>query len=56
MESKLIIVGVLLIIVVIIRHFLPKGILPRIGYHLEVPGYLIAGIGIILLIAGVLLG
>jgi hypothetical protein len=56
MESKLVIVGVLLIIVGIIKHFIPKGILPRIGYHLDVPGYLIAGIGIILLIAGLLLG
>jgi hypothetical protein len=56
MEIKLVVVGVLLIIAGIIKHFIPKGIMPRIGYHLNIPGYMIAGIGVILLIAGVLLG
>lgn len=56
MEFKLVAVGVLLIIAGIIRHFIPTGILPKVGFHLNVPGYIIAGLGVILIIAGILSG
>jgi hypothetical protein len=56
MEFKLVAVGVLLIVAGIIRHYIPAGIFPKVGFHLDVPGYLIAGLGVILLIAGVLSG
>jgi hypothetical protein len=56
METKFLIVGALLIVVGGIRHFVPKAMLPRIGYKIMLPGWMIAGLGVILVIAGLILG
>jgi hypothetical protein len=56
MDTRLLILGALLIVVGIIRHFIPKGALPHIGYKIMVPGWIIAGVGVVLVIAGLILG
>ena len=58
MEIKLVAVGTLLIIAGIIRHFIPTGVLPKVsvGLRLNIPGWVIAVLGVILLIAGILYG
>ncbi len=56
MQLKLIEVGALLIIVGIIMHFVPPGMLPKIGWHpIKIPGYIVAISGALLVIAGLLL-
>jgi hypothetical protein len=55
MEIKLVIVGAILVILGIFRHFSGKS-MPKIGFQLvSLPGIVIAGPGILLVIAGALL-
>jgi hypothetical protein len=56
MDTKFLAVGVLLIIVGVIRHFIPRGVLPKIGYKVALPGFVISGLGVVLVIAGLVLG
>lgn len=56
MQIKLIGAGILLMIVGIIMHVVPAGIIPKMGWHpVRLPGYLIAIVGALLAIAGFLL-
>ncbi len=56
MQIKLIGAGILLMIVGIIMHFVPAGMIPKIGWHpVRIPGYIVAIVGFILAIAGLLL-
>ncbi len=56
MDTRLLIVGILLIVVGVIRHFVPKAMLPRPGNKIILPGWMIAEPGVILVIAGLLSG
>jgi hypothetical protein len=56
MDMKLLAVGVLVIIIGVIRHFMPQGVLPRVGVRVQLPGYAIVGLGFLLVIAGLILG
>jgi uncharacterized membrane protein len=57
MDTKLIILGVIIIIILgLIRHFVPGGMLPGIFRKKNtLPGYLLAGLGVLMAIAGILL-
>jgi hypothetical protein len=66
MDTKLIILGVIIIILGLIRHFVPGGMLPGIfrknntlpgifRKNNTLPGYLLVGLGILMAIAGILL-
>lgn len=56
MDTRLLLVGALLIVAGVIRHFIPAGILPRSSFKIMLPGWIIAGLGVLLVIAGLILG
>jgi hypothetical protein len=56
MDTKLIILGVIITVLGLIRHFVPGGMLPGIFRKKNtLPGYLLAGLGVLMAIAGILL-
>lgn len=59
MITAVVVLGILLVIVGLVRHFILRGAMPHIGYQLirldSVPGYIIAGIGVIFVILGLVL-
>ena len=56
MQIRLIVVGLIVILLGILRHFAPGGMSPGIfKKRVILPGYLISGVGVLMVIAGILL-